>query len=97
MTIVRLKSYIKIFQVSESTIRRDLQEVLVYSLLSALLAETATWVTAAGTVTASKLGTQECSLARSSSFKIIIQTNGDDEEMAANALLDLVDSKFGEE
>lgn len=29
--------------------------------------------------------------------KIIIETNGDDEEMAANALLDLVNSKFGEE
>ncbi|SMC52681.1 phosphocarrier protein [Sporomusa malonica] len=29
--------------------------------------------------------------------KIIIETNGEDEEMAANALLDLVNSKFGEE
>jgi phosphotransferase system HPr (HPr) family protein len=29
--------------------------------------------------------------------KIIIETNGDDEEIAANALMDLVNSKFGEE
>ena len=29
--------------------------------------------------------------------KIIIETNGDDEELAANALLDLINSKFGEE
>lgn len=29
--------------------------------------------------------------------KIIIEANGDDEELAAKALLDLVNSKFGEE
>jgi len=29
--------------------------------------------------------------------KIVIETSGDDEEMAAKALLDLVNSKFGEE
>lgn len=29
--------------------------------------------------------------------KIIIKTNGDDEDIAANALLELVNGKFGEE